>query len=262
MRNTRLLATLCVALLVCLAAGAAHAAKQPGAPRTISTTGESTVYVRPDEVVINLGVETFNKDLPESKAANDAASKKLLSAIRGVGVEDKYVQADVMQVQIDYADGGAKNGIDGYYCRRAYAVTLKDVKLFENVIDTALGNGANYLMGFEFRTTELRKHRDQARKMAIKAAREKADALCGELDMTVGTPHTISEGAIGYWGYQGGWWGWSGRGSYMSQNVIQQAPSAGGGEGGETLPLGQIAVRATVSVTFDMTPATAPTTSK
>src|SRR5439155_22246201 len=170
MRHIFLLAVLFVSILgIC---PVSRAAEEP--PRTISTTGESTVYVRPDEVVVNFGVETFNKVLSESKSANDAASKKLLAAIKDVGVEDKYVQTDVMQVQIEYPAGGPKNGIDGYFCRRQYAVTLKDVKLFEKLINAALENGANYLMGFEFRTSELRKHRDQARKMAIKAAKEKA----------------------------------------------------------------------------------------
>jgi uncharacterized protein YggE len=221
-------------------------------PRTVTTTGEATVNVRPDEVVINLGVETFDKVLSESKAANDAASRRLLSAIHDVGVEDKYVQTDVMQVQIEYNDGGIRHGIAGYTCRRAYAVTLKDITKFDRLIDSGLNNGANCLMGFEFRTTELRKHRDEARKLAIKAAKEKAVALAGELEMTVSSPRTINEGGTGYWGYTGGWWGWGGRGSYMTQNTIQQAPSGGGGEGGEALPLGQIAVRAQVSVVFDM----------
>src|SRR5439155_2910564 len=216
-----------------------------------------------DEVVVNFGVETFNKVLSESKSANDAASKKLLAAIKDVGVEDKYVQTDVMQVQIEYPAGGPKNGIDGYFCRRQYAVTLKDVKLFEKLINAALENGANYLMGFEFRTSELRKHRDQARKMAIKAAKEKATALCAELDMNVGSPRTINEGNVGYWGYQGGWWGWGGggRNQYMSQNSFQQAPNSGGGGGGggedQTMPLGQIAVHAQISVSFEMSPAAA-----
>ena len=62
---------------------------------------------------------------------------------------------------------------------------------------------------------------------------------------------------MGYWGYTGGWWGWGGgwRGQAMAQNSIQQAPSSGGGETGETMPLGQIAVHAQVSVTFDMSAA-------
>src|SRR5262249_22921725 len=160
-----------------------------------------------------------NKQLAKAKSDNDTESKDLLAAIKDLGIEEKNIQTDVLQVQIDYAPSGPKNGIDGYYCRRAYAVTLKDTSKFEKLIDSALDNGANYLMGFEFRTTELRKYRDQARKMAIIAAKEKAVALAGELEMAVGSPRTINEGAIGYWGYTGGWWGWSGgwRGQYMSQ---------------------------------------------
>src|SRR3954470_2888152 len=120
-------------------------------PRIINTSGESTVYVKPDEVVINLGVETWNKQLAKAKSANDSESKDLLAAIREMGVEDKPIQTDVMQVQIEYPSGGPKNGIEGYYCRRAYTVTLKDTSKFEQFIDTVLNNGANNLMGFEFR---------------------------------------------------------------------------------------------------------------
>jgi hypothetical protein len=38
----------------------------------------------------------------------------------------------------------------------------------------------------------------------------------------------------------------------MMQNSAQYAPQGAGGEGGETMPLGQIMVRANVSVTFDL----------
>jgi uncharacterized protein len=220
-------------------------------PRTISTTGESVVYVTPDEVIVSLGVETFNPDLDKAKSDNDGLSAKLVKAVKGLGIEDKHVQTDTLNVELQYKDyGHATHGIEGYFARRQYSITLKDTKLFEKLIDTALKNGSNRLMGFEFRTTELRKHRDQARKMAIKAAKEKAVDLAGELEMKVAKPRTIGEASFGYYGGRG--WGWAG-GNAMAQNSVQFAPPpAGGGDGEGTLPLGQIAVRATVSVTFDM----------
>src|SRR3982750_3040949 len=94
------------------------AAEEPP-PRVINTTGESTVYVKPDEVVINLGVETFNKVLSEAKSANDSMSKTLVQKIHDAGVDSKYVKTDVMQVEIIYPEGGIRNGIAGYCCRRA-----------------------------------------------------------------------------------------------------------------------------------------------
>ncbi|MDB5333899.1 MAG: hypothetical protein JWP03_5050 [Phycisphaerales bacterium] len=39
----------------------------------------------------------------------------------------------------------------------------------------------------------------------------------------------------------------------MAQNSMQAVPAGAGGEGEETLPLGQIAVRAQVNVTFELT---------
>ena len=83
--------------------------------------------------------------------------------------------------------------------------------------------------------------------MAIKAAKEKAHDLAAELDCDLGKPRTIGEMAWGYWGP-----GYGGGNRWMSQNSVQYAP--GSGEGGETMPLGQIGIKATVSVTFDLAP--------
>ena len=214
-------------------------------PRSISTSGESIVYVVPDEVIVNFGVQTFDRDLDKAKASNDDQSARLLKAIKSLGIEDKHIQTDTLNIDIQYND--RHQGIEGYGARRIYSVTLKDTKLLEKLIDRGLKNGANQLHGFEFKTSELRKHRDQARKMAIKAAKEKAVALAGELEMKVGKPRTINEGSVGY--YYGRSWGGNSFGN-ASQNSVQAAPE--GGEGGETMPLGQMAVRASVSVTFDL----------
>ncbi len=114
-----------------------------------------------------------------------------------------------------------------------------------------LKNGATHLFGVDYQTTELRKYRDQARKMAIKAAKEKAVLLAGELEMNVGTPRQISESSFSYGYYGGGnYWG-GGYGQMMTQNSYREAaPLDTPAEG--TMPLGQIAVRAQVSVTFNI----------
>lgn len=224
---------------------------EPVPPPCITTTGESIIYVTPDEVIVSVGVETFDKDLDKAKTDNDERSTKLLHAIKDLGVEDKHVQTDTMHVEIQYKSDRVNHTIDGYYARRAYSITLKDVKKFERLIDVSLKNGANRLMGFEYKTTELRKHRDEARKMAIKAAKEKAVLLAGELDAKVGKPRSIQEGAS-FGGYRGGWYGYFGGNSFANAQNSVQAVGGGAGDVGDTLRLGQIEVRASVSVTFDL----------
>lgn len=219
-------------------------------PRSISTSGESVVYVKPDEVHVTFGIETFDADLDKTRALNDAASSRLIKAIKGVGVDEKHIQTDTLQIEISYRSNRPWEGIAGYFARRVYSVTLKDTGSFEKLIDAGLKNGANQLLGFDFRTTELRKHRDKARKMAVKAAKEKAIDLATELDCGVGKPRTITEG---YAGVYGGYSWRYGNSMQMAQNSVQEVPAPAGGDQDETMPLGQIAIRAQVSVTFDLT---------
>jgi len=222
--------------------------------RSISVTGEALQYVVPDEAVVRLGIETFDPTLEGAIAANDNRGGRLVRAVRQVGVEEKGIQADHAEVEIVYPKDGVAAGIAGYRVRRAYAVTLKDLKRLDELIAAALKSGANHVEGYELQTTELRRHRDEARRRAIIAAREKAQALAHELGCEVGPPKTIGEGYYGWFGTHGSWSSWGGWRSQnqMTQNVTMAASDSG--EPNALTPLGQIGVRAQVSVTFDLVP--------
>ena len=211
-------------------------------PRTVSTSGEAVVQVVPDEVVVSLGIETFAPKLEDAKKANDERGSRLVQTIKAAGVEERHVQTDVLQLEIRYR-GRPSDGIEGYYARRSYSVTLKQPKKLEGLLDAALTSGANQIGGISYRTSELRKHRDRARQMAIKAAREKAVALSAELNCAAGAPRTITESG-------GGYTPWYGRFN-AGQNAAQEATGVGS-EGDEPTPFGQIAITAQVSVTFDL----------
>lgn len=245
-------AVLALSVIVALLAAHPASAEDQSPKPSVSTTGEATVYVKPDEVVLSFGVETFDPSLDKAKQQNDVAAARLVKAVREVGVEERHLQVEALQVTLYYQDGSHPvRGIQGYAARRSYAATLKDVKLLDKLVDAVLKNGANQLAGIEFRSSELRKHRDQARRLAAKAAREKAELLAGELGAQVGLPRTITEGGgfSGYWGGRA----WTG-GNAMAQNSVQVVPGGDGGanDGEQTTPLGQIAIRAGVSVTFDL----------
>ncbi len=161
------------------------------------------MYAVPDEVVASFGVETAQPELERAKSLNDQAAGRLVKALKEMGIEAKHIQTDNMEIEIRYKDNNLV--IAGYVARRGYAVTLKDPKKFESLTETAINAGANRLLGFEYRNTELRKFRDQARRMAIKAAHEKALDLADALSCQVGAPRVIQEGGgySGYWGAPG-----------------------------------------------------------
>jgi uncharacterized protein YggE len=236
----------------CLALPAVAASAETTPPRTISTSGVAIVHVVPDEVVVGFGVETFKEDLDAAKKANDEACARLLKSIRSSGVEAKHIRTDTLGVQIKYKNSShPSHGIEGYFARRAYSVTLKDTARLESVVGAALKNGANRITGFDFRTTSLRKHRDEARRRAVLAAKEKAEALTAALGAKIGAPRSIHEGSPGHGGYRS-WWGWGNVNWQANAQVMMQA--GGPAEDGGTTPLGMIPVRAQVSVTFDLEP--------
>jgi uncharacterized protein len=234
----------CLTVLLAADCAVAKEAKE----RTITTSGDSIVYVEPDEVILNFGVETRDQNLDKAESLNDEAASRLVAAVKKLGVEDKHIQTDQLNIQILYHDS-RDLVVSGYSASRSYSVTLKDPKKFQTLVETVIKNGGNRINNFEYRTKELRKYRDQARAMAIKAAREKAEALAGELKCSPGNPRTINEGAM-YSGYWGG--GMNSYANAMSQNSAQSIPGGGDSDEAGQMPLGQIAVRANVTVTFDL----------
>jgi uncharacterized protein YggE len=218
-------------------------------PRTITVSGDAEVKVAPDEVSIHLGVESIDKDLGKAKQENDERMRRVIAAARSAGVEEKRIATDQVSVEPHYGNQQSWSGrpaIDGYTVRRSVQVTLREVARFEAVLTATLLAGANVVHDVSFTTTELRKHRDQARSMAMKAAREKAIALAKELDMKPGRPRAITEGGGGFWGGYGAWGGRRGYSQNASQNV------GGGGTVEGTMAPGQVSVTASVSIVFDL----------
>lgn len=219
----------------------------------INVTGEALVQVAPDEVQVSLGVEIFNRELDAAKRDNDARSEALLKTLKAQGIEEKHIQTDVLNVELKYKSNNAPSeGVEGYYVRRSYKVCLKDVKKFEAVVDAALKAGVNHIVDIDFKSTDLRKHRDAARLEAIKAAKEKAVALAGALDAKVGKPITINEGYFSYESPYRPWWGGyrNNFGAYQTQNMMVNAGAPA--EGGGTLPTGMIGIRAQITVSFEL----------
>ncbi|MBN1877153.1 MAG: SIMPL domain-containing protein [Anaerolineae bacterium] len=220
-------------------------------PGVITVSGEADVRIVPDEVVLRLGVETSNKVLTTAKQQNDQIVKKVLALAKKYDIPTEHVQTDYIQIEPRYDNSYMKREFLNYVVQNTIVITLRDLTKFEALLSESLEAGVNYVHNIEFRTTALREHRDEARLLAIEAAREKAEAMATALGQKLGNPRTLQEEA-NYWGAgYSSWWGSYGGG--MTQNVIQEI-------GGEALNLdsslspGQISIKARVSVSFEMMP--------
>jgi uncharacterized protein YggE len=215
---------------------------------TIDVQGSAEVKVVPDEVFILFGAETSDPDLKIAKSQNDERVKKLLALTKELKIDPRYVQTDFINIEPWEHDLGNQRVRTEYRIRKNIAVTLRDVAKFEELLSRALEGGINHVHGIQFRTTELRKYRDQAREMALQAAQEKAVLLASKLGRQVGPAIRVSE-------YSGGWYSpysWWGQ-SYGSNAMTQNSSQAGGASSSDgTIALGQITVTASVSVSFSL----------
>jgi uncharacterized protein YggE len=221
----------------------------------INVTGEAMVNVAPDRIVISFGVDTRDIDLTTAKLQNDTIVKKALTAIKDSGVPAKEIQTDQLSIEQRFVSGPRGGQVfDGFTVRNMFAVTVDDPKKVEALISKALNSGVNYLLGVDFQTTELKKYREQARTLAVEAAREKATRMAATLGETVVHPIQISEGGYPGPSYYSSWSGsgWNNRGgsSPGSQNSVQVS----GGAADDTVALGKVGIRASVSVVFELEP--------
>jgi uncharacterized protein YggE len=233
----------------------------------ISVTGSAEVKVVPDEVDLKVGVETRNVRLEEATRQNDERVARALNFLKRIEVRDKDVQTDHITIEPVYDDKAHFSPVTGlplpgydaiqslvepayYLVRKNIGVRLTNVAGFDVVLTGLITNGVNHIQGLDFRTSELRKHKDKARAMAIQAAKEKAEAMASALGVKAGKPLSIS---VNDWG---GWYGWSPGNGFgggglggAAQNVSQSAGSSPS-DTGPNFAVGEISISASVSVTF------------
>lgn len=227
--------------------------------RSIQVSGTAVINVIPDRVLIQLGVQSNGSSAAKAEAANSQTIQRIVAALKKLGVEQKDIVTDRYIIEPIYKDYSDLN-IKGYRINNVVAITLRDVNKVNKVLAAALENGANQVLNTEFYLSDLRAYRDQAREMAMKAAREKATDLARAAGSDVGCVLNINENS---WSYFNGW-GWFGGNSSSRdlwtqnavQNAAQNAAPPAGVEGALSdagpISVGQISVRAEVNASFGL----------
>lgn len=236
-------------LVLVLGGSAALAqASDSGALRLITVTGEAEVRVVPDEVLLTVTVSSFDPGLEGAVGENERRVERVLAAAKRLDLEPKYLQTDYFEIDPRYKSWEERHEVLGYRASRSITIKLRDLARFDALLRAVIVAGVTEVEGVDFRTTELRKHRDEARRLAVTAAREKAEAMAGTLGGKLGRLHSIEE-PRDWWSEYSSWWGRS-RGGSASQNASLNATSAPAEAG--TLAPGEISVTARVVVRFEL----------
>ena len=219
-------------------------------PPLITVNGQAEVRVPPDEVVFTLGVETIDKDILAARTRTDDRVKEVLAIAKRNGIKAEDVQTSYISIQpkyntddLEYEQRRAvKREFLGYQVSKTIAVILRDITRFDSLLSDVLKAGVTRLSNVEFRDSQLRRHRDQARAMAMKAAQEKANLMAREIGQSIGPAYSITE--IGGISYRDN--------NNISQNRIDNFIGSASSESESAIAPGSIAVTAQVTVRFKL----------
>jgi uncharacterized protein len=211
-------------------------------PPMVNVSGQGEVKVVPDEIVLNLGVEVRDRNLEEARRQNDRKVAAILAYLKKQGVDPKHVQTTYMSVQPIYTgDHYGQSTPEFYLAQKTMTVTLRNMSKFDELLAGVYKAGVNRVDGIHYRSTELEKHRQQARKLAVQAARAKAMALSSELGVKIGRVYNITESSSE--GYPRPYPGMYNKMMEMGQDVASEGP---------TVSPGQITILANVQVSFTL----------
>src|ERR1044072_6610397 len=166
----------------------------------ITASGTREIQLAPDEVVFSLEVTKTHKDLPTAKRLDDESVGKILELTRRFSVLAQHVQTTHISVDTKYdsvrdaktrifnddGDEIGKRLFRGYEVSKTVTVRLTDVAKFEDFFAEVLKTGVSEVNSVRFETSKLREHKDAARELAVKAAKEKATAMAAALGQTIG----------------------------------------------------------------------------
>ncbi|MGD9684423.1 MAG: SIMPL domain-containing protein [Candidatus Obscuribacterales bacterium] len=212
--------------------------------KTITTIGKSKIMAEPDRLLIIAAVDTHGKKLSATHEENERKVKAVLAVANKYKIPEQKVQTGGWSIQPSYKDGDyIRKNIEGFNVDKRISFQVDDLKTVTPLINDILEAGANKIENIQFQLTDERKYADEARILAIRAAREKASAIAAELGMKLGDAVKVVEEKQ--------------MDPYRTNlNAISSSDlcSIGDPEDGEheSLAPGQIAVNVVLSATFEM----------
>lgn len=177
----------------------------PAEDRFITVSGLGTASVTPDQAVIRLGVVT---DAPTATLAlqqNGELVQEVISATQGLDIPEEQIQTEFLRLepvreQVTTTEaqplppGPVEPGeITGYRASNIIAVTVDDLDILGDLIDTAVEAGANTIQGINFDVSNADTLASDARLEAIQNAQQKAEELADAAGATLGDVRAIRD---------------------------------------------------------------------
>jgi len=222
-----------VLILAVLFMTASYSQEQKQIPM-INVSGEGKVKVAPDQALISVSIETKGTKAEEVKRENDQKMDAILKFIKKSNIAKEDFQTQRVSLNPNYDYEKKKHN---YIATQSLQILLKDLAKYDELTEGLVDEGINRIDNVEFKSSKMTQLQSDARKLAIKDAKIKAEDFVSVLSQKVGKAILISDNSQIYIPQPRMY------AMKTSMAMDESAPR-------ETLAIGEIEITANVSVSF------------
>ncbi len=166
----------------------------------LTVQGSAEVRVVPDLAVVRLGVVEQAPTAEDAQDGVNGVANRIIDALRAEGIEESDVQTSRLNLSPVYSrqrpGGDQAPSIIAYRAANTITVRVEALDRIGEVIDAALGAGANQLEGVAFELQDDLASRQEALRNAVGEARDKAEAIADALGVALISILSVNEGGV------------------------------------------------------------------
>ncbi|RYZ83018.1 MAG: DUF541 domain-containing protein [Proteobacteria bacterium] len=222
------------AILALFVASIASAQIQEFKPQ-ITVAGEGKIKTAPDQALISIAVENTGSNATEVKKQNDEATEKVVAFLKKFNLPKGDVQTQRVSLNPQYDYNKKKYS---HTANQTIQIMLKNLDQYDALMGGLVEAGITRVNGVTFKSSKEQQLESEARKLAMKDAKIKAEDYVSVLNQKIGKALTINDNSqIRY-----------------PQPVMYMAKSEMAADAAprETVAIGEIEIIANVSVSFSL----------
>ncbi|MGD8403935.1 MAG: SIMPL domain-containing protein [Anaerolineales bacterium] len=170
--------------------------------RTLNVNGTGQVFLSPDIAYIYIGVHSEEATAAEAVTANNGETQKVIEALKEAGIDAKDIRTTNFSIwpNQQYGPDGQPTSTR-YVVDNSVFVTVRELDNLGDLLDSAIGAGANSVNSIQFDVADKTEALKKAREEAVKDAKEQAQELADAAGMKLGEVQSIGfqdSGAVPY----------------------------------------------------------------
>lgn len=172
--------------------------KSPDVVDRIQVTGTGKVTAAPDVAVLSIGIISQSPTVSvATKDSTDKMNAIIDAAKNQFGIVSADIQTAGYSINPNYDYSNGKQTIVGYNVNQSVVIKVRDFTKTGDIISKATSLGANSVSGPQFSIDNPEKAQQDARAIAIKQAKDKAQVLADQVGIKLGRIVSYSEGSQG-----------------------------------------------------------------